>query len=174
VTNVLKSALTALACFALAITDNLFATEIFHWVDANGVNHFSESPPPTDTNISNSQVRTLEIDGSQPASYDPNEDRYNVAAQAEAMQAIRDKLAEDRKNRQPEPPSPAENTIEFYPEQYGGNGILYPPGYRPMPPNWGQNRPPGRPPNRPGGKPDRPTPLPEEIPPRSRPFRPPG
>ncbi len=116
------------------------ASEIFHWVDADGTHHYSQSPPP-DTPDS---AETLHVDGSQPASYNPDEDIYDVAAQAEATQAVWDKMAESRKNRQTQP-SAAENTIIDYPhdgDRY--DTIVYPnygsrpghhPGYRPRPPD---------------------------------------
>lgn len=145
------------------------ADQIYHWVDEQGVNHYSQSPPPAVQD----DVRTLEVDGSQPASYNPEEDRYHVAAQAEAMQALRDEMAEDRKERLKAAERSASNTVVYYPQEQAGNAILYPPGgYRPRPPG----RPPGhghRPKPPEGGRPDRPTPLPEEItPPASKPFRP--
>jgi hypothetical protein len=147
---------------------SLVASEIFHWVDEQGVNHFSQSPPPD--HVVDVEVRTLEIDGSQPASYDPKEDRYNVAAQAEAMQALRDELEQVRQEKRAAQQNAASNTVVFYPEQNAGSQILYPPGF------WNRpgNRPPfPRPPRPPGSKPDRPGTLPEDVRPPSQPFRPP-
>lgn len=120
------------------------AAEIYHWVDAEGVPHFSQTAPPQAVD----EVKTLEIDGSQPAGYDPNEDIYNVAAQAEATQAVYDKLAENRKARQKEQ-STAQNTVIYYPEPDAYNQIRYPPVYRPRPPDRPPDpRPPeSRPPN---------------------------
>ncbi len=135
------------------------ATEIFHWVDADGVHHFSESPPAAASN----EVQTLQVDGSQPASYDPDEDRYNIAAQEAAMQELRDKREESRKNQQQDQQPSPPNTVVYYPQADVGNAIFYPPGYRPKPPHR---------PDRPDGKPDKPGTLPEEIPPASWPFRP--
>ncbi len=158
--------LSVLVLLILAASGPLAANEIYHWIDADGVNHYSQSPPPP----ASGEVRTLEVDGAQPASYDPNEDRYNVAAQAEATQAFRDKLAENRKNREKEPVNTAENTVIYYPEPDSGNAFLYPPDYRPQPPN----RPPRPRPGRPDGDPDQPEPEPEVTPPASKPFRPRG
>ena len=120
----------------------LVASEIFHWVDADGVNHYSQSPPPT-----SDAVQTLQIDGSQPASYDPNEDRYNVAAQAESTQAVYDKMAENRKNKQQAKQNTAANTVIYYPDPDNNNQVLYPPGGWYNRPNRPDNRP--IPPNRP-------------------------
>jgi len=138
----------------------LAAGEIYHWVDAEGVSHYSQSPPPDESG----EVRTLDVDGSQPKSYDPTEDRYNIAAQQEAMQAKRDEMAENRKNRQPAQPA-GENTVIYYPEEENYDEVLYPPGYWGNRPDWPGNRP--RPPHRPV------QPLPDPVPPsNSKPFRP--
>ena len=145
------------------------AEEIFHWVDANGVHHFSQSPPPDGSG----EVRTMEVNGSQPASYDPEEDRYNIAAQEAAMQERRQKLEESRKNQQQDQQPSTSNTVVYYPEPATGNQILYPPGYRPGFPNWPNRPKPPHHPDRPDGWPDRPVTLPEEEPPpASFPFRP--
>lgn len=135
------------------------ASEIYHWVDADGVSHYSQSPPDTQ-----SEVKTLDVDGSQPASYDPNEDRYNVAGQEAAMQEMRDKMAENRKNRQQELPAGSDTTVIYYPETEGYSQLLYPPGYGPRPPHV-RPLPPDERPVRPGN-------LPAVRPPASRPFRP--
>lgn len=139
----------------------LSANEIYHWVDDQGVNHYSQSPPPS----ASSEVQTLNVDGSQPASFDPNEDRYHVAAQAEATQAVRDKLAENRKNKQVAQQNAPETTVIYYPQEERYNDMLYPPGYRPRPPF-------PRPPRPPHSRPDRPTNLPADAPAASKPFRP--
>ena len=146
----------------------LWAQEIYSWVDENGVQHFSEVAPGD----ANKEVRKLEIDGSQPADYDPAEDRYNVAAQQAEMQELRDSLAESRKEkkeqRERELERQAANQVIYYPEpdyRYGSN-IYYPP-YRPLPPH-------GKPPFRPPFKPEHPVEPPIEEPPYSVPFRPPG
>jgi hypothetical protein len=143
----------------LASAGPAFASEIYHWVDEQGVNHYSQSPPETQNN-----VETLEVDGSQPASYDPNEDRYNIAAQEAAMQEMRDKMAESRKNRQQAQPASSDTTVIYYPETEGYSQLLYPPGYGPRPPHV-RPLPPDERPGRPGN-------LPAVTPPASRPFRP--
>jgi len=145
------------------------AEAIFHWVDANGVHHFSQSPPPDGSG----EVRTMEVNGSQPASYDPEEDRYNLAAQEATMQARRDKLEESRKNQQQDQQPSTSSTIVYYPEPATGNQILYPPGYRPGFPHWPNRPKPPHHPDRPDGWPEKPGTLPEEEPPpASFPFRP--
>lgn len=166
--SVMKNPTFLMFAFVLAWPLLVQAEEIFHWVDANGVHHYSQSPPPEKAD----GVKTLQVDGSQPASYDPTEDRYNVAAQEIAMQERRDKLEESRKSQQQAQQTSTSNTVVYYPQPDAGNAILYPPGYRPIAPGW-PNRPrPPHHPDRPGGKPDKPGTLPEETPPNSLPFRP--
>lgn len=144
------------------------AEEIYYWVDANGVHHFSESPPPK----ASAEVRTLQVNGSQPASYDPTEDRYNIAAQEVAMQELRDKLEESRKNQpQDQAPSSA-STVVYYPQPDVGNAILYPPGYHARPPHWSPWPKPPHHPSPPDGKPDKPGNLPDDESPASLTFRP--
>ena len=130
---------------ALASTWSISAAaqQIYHWVDADGVSHYSQSPPPTESD----SVETMQVDGSQPPSYDPNEDRYDVAGQQAAMQAMRDEMAENRKSKQKQPSSP-ENTVIYYPREEDNNQVLYPPGY------WDDR------PDRPGNRPRPPRPEP--------------
>ncbi len=47
----------------------------------------------------NADVNTLTLQDAAPTDYDPEEDIYNVAAQAERMQALRDEMAKDREAR---------------------------------------------------------------------------
>lgn len=136
--------LLILFCLAGAWPLAATAEQIYHWVDADGVNHYSQSPPPA---ASSEEVRIMDVDGSRPASYDPTEDRYNIAAQNEATQAVYDKLAESRKNKQQATQNTAENTVIYYPEPDANNHYLYPPVYRPRPPHPEPRPPQPRPPN---------------------------
>ncbi len=68
------------------------AIEVYQWVDANGVVHFSQNAPPG--NVQGVEVRTLE--NNPPADYDPEEDRYGVQAQAESMAQLRAEMEEKR------------------------------------------------------------------------------
>ena len=63
--------------FLLAFTASMpvAATEVFHWVDENGVQNFSQQAPGSST----SGVSQLTLDGMAPPGYDPEEDRYGVA-----------------------------------------------------------------------------------------------
>jgi hypothetical protein len=156
--------------FGLATSQSpaLWAQEIYSWVDENGVQHFSEVAPEN----ASSDVSKLEIDGSQPAGYDPAEDRYNVAAQQAEMQALRDSLDESRKEkkeqRERELERQAANQVIYYPEpDYGYGSNIYYPAYPSQPPH-------GRPPIRPPLRPEHPIEPPIEEPAYSVPFRPPG
>jgi hypothetical protein len=153
--------LLLLSCLASSWSLMLAASEIYHWVDADGVSHYSQSPPTDTANT----AETLQVDGSQPSSYDPEEDRYNVKAQAESTQAVYDKLAENRKNKQAQQNS-VENTVIYYPQNEDYDNILYPPSYWNNLPNRPGNGP--RPPNRPV------QPLPPDFLPSvpARPIRP--
>ncbi len=80
--------------FLLAFTASMpvAAIDVFHWVDENGVPNFSQQAPGAGT----SGVSQLTLDGMAPPGYDPEEDRYNVQAQQERMQALREEMAARR------------------------------------------------------------------------------
>ena len=119
-----------------------WADPIYRWTDADGVVHFSETPPPIGR-----PVETVEIEDSRPSDYDPEADIYGVAEQQARMQARREDMAEKRaaaleRQReaaartpppmQPEPPAwPAYRWPVFWPR---------PP--RPQPPIAPPQRPP--------------------------------
>ena len=69
------------------------ATEIYHWLDENGIPNFSQERP--DGNIPD--VSILYLEDTTPSDYDPEEDRYGVQAQAERINALRDEM-EQRRN----------------------------------------------------------------------------
>ena len=120
-----------------------WAEPIYRWTDAQGVVHFSQTPPPADR-----PVETVEIEDSRPSDYDPDADIYGVAEQQARVQALREEMAEKRAEAverkreaaartpppvQPEPPAwPAYRWPIFRP---------WPP--RPQPPIAPPQRPPG-------------------------------
>jgi hypothetical protein len=114
------------------------AQEVYRWVDENGVVNFSDKAPVVAT--ANAVVNTLTLQDSTPTDYDPEEDIYNVAAQAERMQALRDEMAKDREARREQQNSAPRQAVTPY--QKGVN-YGYPYGYPVYP------RPPLRPPARP-------------------------
>ena len=71
----------ALAFLALLASFPAMATEIYHWVDENGVSNFSSTAPPGLAE----EVNKMTLEDTTPPDYDPEEDRYGVAAQAERM-----------------------------------------------------------------------------------------
>lgn len=72
------------------------AQEIYRWTDENGVIHFSDTAAGANAD----GVSTVTIEDTRPSDYDPEADLYNVAAQAERMQALRDEMQMKREARQ--------------------------------------------------------------------------
>jgi len=68
------------------------AGEIYHWVDEDGVPHYSQTPP-TDADV---PVESRELDTSTPEDYDPDADEYSVMNQAARIHAEWAALAEQR------------------------------------------------------------------------------
>jgi hypothetical protein len=131
------------------------AQEIYRWTDENGVVHFSDTAP----GARSGPVSTVTVEDTRPSDYDPEADIYNMAAQAERMQARRDEIAQKRearleRQRDAARQQPAE---QAQPVRYAAPGWWWDrPGY---------GKPP-RPPERP--KP----PIPEPYPTTT--LRPPG
>lgn len=116
--------------------------EVYRWVDENGIVNFSDTAPAAVDR--NGNVDTLTLEDTTPRDYDPEADIYNVAAQAERMQALREQMEQEREERRERqrnaPPQPAVQYQQGV--QYG-----YPYGYPayPRPPLRPSPRPPGRP-----------------------------
>jgi len=108
-----------------------FAYEVYHWVDENGVAHYSQDKPADSVQ----GVRVLQLDDTTPAGFDPDEDRYGVEQQAERMAELRanmDERREDARERQQSaPPAPVVIYQDLYP--YYSNRLWLPPAY-PWPP----------------------------------------
>jgi hypothetical protein len=121
-----------LACLA---TPPVLAIEVFRWVDENGVIHFSQSAPPANTG----NVETMILEDSTPPGFDPDEDIFNVAAQAEQMALRREQMAERREQarlrnaQQPAPVQYAPAPIYDAP-LYWGNSFFPRPPHQPQPP----------------------------------------
>ena len=62
------------------------AQEIYRWVDENGVVNFSDTAPAARSR----SVSTVAVEDTRSSDYDPEADIYNVEAQAERMQALRE------------------------------------------------------------------------------------
>ena len=98
---------------SLIIGNPAFGGEIFHWVDEDGVRHFSEWAPEN----SSAEVSKLVVKDFNPPGYDPNEDQNSTLVQAERMNIrwaeLKKRQAERRKQRlelaeqeRRQPPSP--------------------------------------------------------------------
>ena len=70
-----------ITAFLLINCNPAIAGEIFHWVDADGVSHFSDWAP-ADNSV---EVSKLIVSNSNPPGYDPNEDQNSILGQAERM-----------------------------------------------------------------------------------------
>jgi hypothetical protein len=143
-----------LACSPIMFCDSAsWAQEVYRWVDENGVVNYSDTAP----RAVHEDIDTLQLDDTTPAGYDPSEDRYHVAAQAERMQALREEMEKQREQQRERLRSRPAQTPQQYPQgvRYG-----YPYGYPVYP----------RPPNRPPVDPRPPRPEPYEI----STLRPPG
>lgn len=69
--------------------------EIFHWVDEDGVRHFSEAEPKN----SSAEVSKLIVRNSNPPGYDPNEDQNSILVQAKRTNARWTELMERQVER---------------------------------------------------------------------------
>ena len=124
---------TGFALFLLAVLASLpvFATEIYHWVDENGVSHYTQSAPPGDV----AGVSQMNLEDTTPPDYDPEEDRYGVEAQAERMAALREEMTEKREAQRERQRNTAQQPVVQYqqPYPYGYSSFWQPP-YYPRPP----------------------------------------
>ena len=109
----------------------VLATEVYHWVDENGVFHYSQNAPAGDV----PGVSTMILEDTTPPDYDPEEDRYGVEAQAERMASLREEMADKREaQRERQRNAPQQPVVQYQqPYQYGYSSFLRPP-YYPSPP----------------------------------------
>lgn len=135
----MRSSGIVLALLALLVGSSAaLATEVYHWVDENGVSHFSQNAPPADVD----GVKKMTLEDTTPPDYDPDEDRYNVAEQEKRMASMRDEMQEKRdaereRRRKAAEQQPVVQYQQSYP--YGYPSFLRPPSYpgypvRPQPP----------------------------------------
>jgi hypothetical protein len=117
-------------------------SEIYHWVDEDGVAHFSQHAPAEHV----SDVKTLEFQDTTPEDYDPQADHFGVQAQADRMSALREENEQLRAVNRERRARADEKVIIQYREAERG----YYNGY------WNQPNRPNRP-----GRPNRPQPKPE-------------
>lgn len=129
------------------------ATEVYHWVDEDGVSHFSQTGP----NNASGDVRKLALENPVPSGYDPDEDIFGVEQQAQRMKELRESMESKRQARlEAQRKAEAQRPVVIYQQQ---------PAYRfgTWIPGW-PGRPPVYPPVSPG------YPVPEPYP--SVPFLP--
>lgn len=131
-----------LAFLTASCAFNAAAQQVYHWIDDNGVPVYSQRPPPSGV-----PVDVLHLDVREPDP-DAGEDIYDVAAQQQRMEALREELVRQRERRRERAPARQPDAAE--PPQ----AIVYPNWYAPLRP-----RPP-RPP-RPPAEPEPPTPAPD-------------
>ncbi len=120
-----------LVAWLISTGTDLFAQEIYRWVDENGVVNFSENAPPGET----AEVRKIVLEKSNPADHDPEEDVFNIEATSERMQAYREDMAKRREARLESQRNASQQQVVQYrePRRYGSPLYWYPP-YRPQPP----------------------------------------
>ena len=85
---------TLLAAALLLVFGAAQATEVYRWTDADGVVHFSQTPPPQGADASRLTLRDPE-----PPAPGAETDIYDVAGQQERMQALRDERERKRQER---------------------------------------------------------------------------
>ena len=106
---------------------SVLAIEVYHWVDENGVSHYSQNAPGADV----AGVSKMILEDTTPPDYDPEEDRYGVEAQAERMASLREEMAEKREaQRERERNAPQQPVVQYQqPYQYGYSPFWLPPYY---------------------------------------------
>jgi len=144
----------ALAVLAIFASSKLPAAEIYHWVDENGVQHFSQYRPSGDI----PDLSTQKLQDTAPPGNGELEDVYNIEEHEKRMtewREDRDKKREEARERERQQ---AQQQPKSYPEQY--NRYARPYWYRPA-----YGRPPYRPPNKPRPPVTKPTPPSHLVPP---------
>jgi hypothetical protein len=113
------------------------ADEVFRWVDAEGVVHFSQWEPEGVENVS-----TLLINSSNPSGYDPEDDPYSIGQQAartsetwKQLEARRDERRKKRleaEDRAREQEREEQRHYDYQPYPYPYSYYYRPPYYRPV------------------------------------------
>ena len=83
-----------LAPLAALVVGSASATEIFTWIDDNGVVHYSDTKPADDK-----PVETLVVNRTNPPDYDPAEDPYSIANQAKRTNERWEEVEKARQER---------------------------------------------------------------------------
>lgn len=127
-----RYAFTITCLISLIIGNPTFGGEIFHWVDEDGVRHFSQWAPEN----SSSEVSTLVVRNSNPPGYDPNDDQNSILVQAERMNIrwteLKERQAERRQQRLELAEQERRQTPSLYDDHYFNVSRSY---YRPFHPH---------------------------------------
>jgi hypothetical protein len=116
---------------AFLASSPVYATEIYRWVDENGVANFSSTAPHGAVD----GLSTMELEDSTPPDYDPEEDRYGVQAQAERMAALREDMANKREDaRERQNRTSRQQPVQYRDPYRYGYPLLGSPPYYPRPP----------------------------------------
>ena len=120
--------IVALAFLLVIASANVGASEIYQWVDENGVSHFSQQPPTKDTR----DVSTRTFIETAPAVSGEAEDIYDTKAHEERMVEWRKQREQERKDARDRRDQDARKQPTYpQPESYGRRPYIYPPIYRP-------------------------------------------
>lgn len=144
-----------LAALAMLFSTQLPAAEIYHWVDENGVQHFTQYRPGSD--IPN--VSTQKLENIAPPDNGQPEDVYNLEEHEKRMAAWREERDQNRKDARERKQQEAQQQRVEYPEQ--NNRYIRPYWRRPI-----YGRPPIKPPTIPEPPIEIPRSPPHNIPPR--------
>ena len=79
-TRALRTALLATAVLALGTAPAAFADELYQWKDANGVTHYSQTPPPQGKFAARSIYHREQAAEGQPVEAAPTESRQCITA----------------------------------------------------------------------------------------------
>lgn len=88
-------AFTAAMSFASAVA----ADEIYRWIGADGVVHYSDEPP-NDASVESESLSTVEFDATRNADYDPDTDPWSIRNQAARISESRASLVSLRMERE--------------------------------------------------------------------------
>jgi len=119
--------LSTLLIFAVTLWSSTAAsTDIFKWVDEDGLVHFSDNPP-----ANAEDVKTLHLNNSNPPDYDPADDPYSITNQSKRMNEKWTQLTKERGERAAERREQVELYARYAPSHYYGWRYGYRPGYYP-------------------------------------------
>ncbi|MDH3441118.1 MAG: DUF4124 domain-containing protein [Gammaproteobacteria bacterium] len=106
------------------VSQRAYCTDIYRWVDDEGIVHFSDTRPNDDAD-----VRMLRVNVSNPPGYGPAQDRYSIVNQAKRMNNKWSELADERERRAEKRRESAPQFVQYQPQRYDGWRYSYWPGY---------------------------------------------